>query len=67
MYRRADLVAEDAVDELMLLDPAEPGEALRDDLRAEVVTAAGEILDGHLCTGQRARDSLLELLGRGHA
>ena len=43
--RAAHLVAEDVVDELVLVDPGEPVEAVRDDLGAEVVAAPGQVLD----------------------
>ena len=51
MDRPAYLVAEHAVDELVLLDPAQALELRRDDLRAEVVASAGEVL--HLYVGTR--------------
>ena len=41
----ADLRAEDVVDQLVLLDPGQALEPLRDDLRAEVVAASGEVVD----------------------
>jgi non-ribosomal peptide synthetase component E (peptide arylation enzyme) len=41
--RSAHLFAEHAVDQLVLLDPAQHVEAARDDLRAEVVAPAPEV------------------------
>lgn len=66
MNRSAHLFAEDAVDQLVLLDPAQPVELPRYDLRAEVVTAAGEVLDPHLRPGQGGLDPLLELVCARH-
>ena len=48
MDRAADLVAEDVVDQLVLLDAREPFKALRDHLGSEMVTAAGGVDHGHL-------------------
>ena len=45
MDRAADLIAEDLVDEPVLLDARKAGERRRDDRRAEVVAAAGPVLD----------------------
>jgi hypothetical protein len=53
--RAADLVAEDVVDQLVLLEAREALEALGHDLGAEVVSAAGCVLNGHL----RSRQCLL--------
>jgi len=66
MDRSADLVAEDAIDELVLLDPGEPREAVRDDLRTEVVTTAGEVLNAGAGARQRLLDPPLELVCRRH-
>ena len=66
MDRTADLGAEDGVDELVLLDPREPVEAVGDDLGAEVVAAAGEILHLGAGAGQRLLDPVLELVGTWH-
>ena len=41
----ADLLAEDVVDQLVLLDPGQALEPVRDDFGAEMVAAAGEVLD----------------------
>ena len=49
MNRSAHLCAEHAVDELVLLDAAQAVELARDDLCAEVIASAGEILHPHLC------------------
>src|SRR3712207_517002 len=65
--RSTHLVAEHAVHELVLLDPAEPVEAPRDHLGAEVVASAGQVLDAHLGIRQGLLDPLLELLGARHA
>src|SRR6185437_1009776 len=56
--RTADLGAEDLVDEAVLLDPAAPREGRRGHRRAEVVAAAGVVLD----LGAGARDRRLDAL-----
>ena len=40
MDRTADLCSEDIVDEAVLLDSRQPGEAVRDDLGPKVIAAA---------------------------
>ena len=62
----AHLFAEDAVDQLVLLDAAQPVELPRDDLRAEMVSSAGEVLYPHLGPGQGRLDPLLELVCARH-
>ena len=62
----ADLVAEYAVDELVLLDPGEAVEAFGLDLGPEVVAAAGQVLHGDLCPGQGGLNPLLQLVGAWH-
>jgi hypothetical protein len=47
MDRPADLVAEHAVDKLVLVDTTEAVEAVGYDLGAKVVAAAGEVLNAH--------------------
>ena len=62
----ADFRAEDRVDEAVLLDPAEPVERRRGDRRAEVIAAAGVVLDVGLRAVDRGLDALLYVLGGGH-
>jgi len=64
--RATDLRSEDIVDEAMLLDSGQAREALGDDLGAEVVAAARQVL--HLRAGawQRRLDAVLQLLGGRH-
>jgi iron-sulfur cluster assembly protein len=56
--RSAHLFAEHAVDQLVLLDPAQHVEAARDDLRAEVVAPAREVLHAHPTAPGRAASIL---------
>ena len=60
MDRAAHLVAEDLVDELVLVDPGQAVEALGHDLGAEVVAAAGQVLD--LAVGAREGPSSMRVL-----
>jgi iron-sulfur cluster assembly protein len=62
----ANLAPEYAVDELVLFDEAEPLELLGNHLRAEVISAAGEVLHGGASPRQGLLDALLELVGTGH-
>ena len=55
-----ELGAEDLVDELVLLDPAEAGERGGDDLGAEMLPVAGDV--GDVAEGQSGLDALLDLL-----
>jgi iron-sulfur cluster assembly protein len=64
--RAADLVAEYVVDQLVLLDARETLEAIRDDLCAEVVTAAVQVLDLHICARKGLLDPMLELVRSRH-
>ncbi len=64
--RPADLIAEHAVDELVLLDAAASRKSWGDDGRAEVVAAAGVVLDLGPGSRNRGLDALLDLLGGGH-
>ncbi len=66
MDRTADLIAEHAIDKLVLLDAAAPCKRGRDDCRAEVVAAAGVVLDLGLRPWDGGLDALLDLLGCGH-
>ena len=66
MDRTADLCSEDIVDEAVLLDSGQPGEAVRDDLGPKVVAAAGQVLDLGLGAWKRLLYALLELLGGRH-
>ncbi len=66
MDRPADLLAEDLVDEAVLLDAAAPRERLRGNGRAEVVAAAGVVLDLGAGAWDRGLDALLDLFGGGH-
>ena len=66
MNRTANLVAEHAVHKLVLLDPAEPREAIGNDLRAEVVASARKVVDVYLGAGEGILDALLELRCLGH-
>jgi hypothetical protein len=65
--RTADLGSEDIVDEPVLLDSRQPGEAVGHDLGAEVVAAAGQVLDLGSRAGYGGLDSLLQILRGGHA
>ena len=62
----ADVSAEDVVDELVLVDAGEPFETLRDDLGAEVVAPARQILNEDLGAGNGLFYAGLELFGRRH-
>src|SRR3712207_4651387 len=62
----ADLVAEDVVDQLVLLDTREAREPLRHHLRPEVVAAAGQVLHFHPCPGQSPLDALLQVVRGWH-
>ena len=66
MNRPADLVAEHVVDELVLLDTGQTGEVVRNDLGAEVVAAAVQVLDLNLGAGQGLLDPLLEVIRGRH-
>ena len=66
MDRPAHLCAEHAVDQLMLLDPAEAVKPARDDLGAEVIAPARQILDAHDGARKGGLDSLLELVCAWH-
>lgn len=66
MDRAAHLVPEHAVDELVLVDPAETLEPLGHDLGAEVVSPAGEILDHRRGAWQGGLDAALQLVCAGH-
>ncbi len=66
MNGTAHLFAEDAVDQLVLLDSAEAVELTGHDLRAEVVASAGEVLYPHVGPGQGRLDPLLELVCARH-
>jgi len=63
----ADLVAEDVVDQLVLLDARQALETVRGNLGAEVVAAAGEVLDADLRSRERLRDALLKFCRAGHS
>ena len=62
----ADLVAEDRVDELVLLDPREAIEAVRDDLGPEVIAAAGQVLYRGCRSWKCPLDALSELFCGRH-
>src|SRR5271169_5398801 len=62
----ADLGAEYLIDETVLLDAAAPLEGGRRDRCAEVVAAAGVVLDVGLGSGNGGLDALLYVLGRRH-
>jgi iron-sulfur cluster assembly protein len=66
MDRAADLLAEDAIDESVLLDPGEPGKRGGAHDRPEVVAASGVVLDVHFGAGDGCLDALLDLCGAGH-
>jgi iron-sulfur cluster assembly protein len=65
--RAAHLVAEDVVDEAVLLDAALAGKGGRGHGGVEVVAAAVEVYDLGLRLRYRGLDPLLEILCRGHA
>src|SRR5437868_13545108 len=56
---------ERGIDGLMLLDAAEPGEALADDARGVMVAIPREVADGHVGIRNRRLDQPLDL-GCGH-
>src|SRR3954454_19796583 len=62
----ADLVAEHRVDHPVLLDAALAAERGGYDGGAEVVAAAGPVLDLDAGVGDRGLDALLDVLGVGH-
>jgi iron-sulfur cluster assembly accessory protein len=64
--RAADLVAEDLIDQLVLLDAAEALEAVGHDLGAEVVSASGGVLDGDLRARQGPLDALSQFFCAWH-
>src|SRR6185312_14948162 len=64
--RTADLAGEDVHHELVLLDAAQTRERGRDDGGAEVVAAAGPVLNLGGRIRDRGLDPLLDLVGRGH-
>jgi iron-sulfur cluster assembly accessory protein len=64
--RAAHLVAENAVDQLVLLDPAQAVEPSRDDLGAEVIASAGEILHPHVGVRKSLLDPRLQLVCARH-
>ena len=66
MDRAAHLVAEDAIDEAMLLDTAQPGEGVGHDGGPKMVPAAGEVLDLRSGGGYGGLDPLLELVCARH-
>src|SRR5690606_35752117 len=61
-----DLVAEHGVHHLVLLNARLPLEGGGDHDRAEVVAAAGPVLDLRLGAGDRGLDALLDLVRSGH-
>jgi iron-sulfur cluster assembly protein len=62
----ADLVAEDVVDEPVLIEARETREPVGDDLGAEVVAPAGEVLHGRPGAWKGVLNALSELVGGGH-
>ncbi len=65
MDRTADLLAEDLVDQPVLLDATAPFEGLGGDGRAEVIAAAGVVLDLGVRTRNCGLDALLDVSGVG--
>jgi iron-sulfur cluster assembly protein len=63
----AHLVTEDAVDELVLLDPAEALETIRGHLCPKVVAATRQILHLSGGAGQGGFNALFEIVGGRHA
>ena len=59
--------AEHVVDQLVLLDPRQALEPVRHDLGAEMVAAAGEVVDPDLRARQRRSDALLEFCRCWHS
>ena len=66
MDRAADLVAEDVIDEPVLLEPREAGEGLGDYGGAEVVAAAGEVVDLGPGVGDGGLYASFEVFRGGH-
>ena len=66
MDRATDLLAEDLIDEPVLLDPALSGESRGRDGRPEMIPAAGVVLDLGPGSGDGRFDSSLDFLGAGH-
>ena len=66
MDRAADLVAEDLVDQLVLLDAAEALELVRHDLGAKVVSTPGRVLHAHVCPGQSLFDPVTKFFCAWH-
>ena len=62
MDRPADLLAEDAVDESVLLDPREAGEGAGAHDRPEMVAPAGVVLDIDQSARNGRLDALLDLV-----
>ena len=61
-----DLVAEDVVDELVLLDAGQALEAVRDHLGAEMVAAARRSSTARVGSGQRRSMRCFSSVGGGH-
>ena len=66
MDRAAHVGSEHVVDQLVLLDPGQALEAVRDDLGAEVVAASGEVLDACFRARNRPFDARLQLFRGRH-
>ena len=66
MDRATDLIAEHAIHKLVLLDAATPRKSWGYDGSAEMVAAAGVVLDVGLGLRDGGLDPLLYLLGCGH-
>ena len=66
MDRSTHLVAEHAIDQLMLLDPAQAVEAARHDLRAEMIAPPGESLHPHVGVREGPLDPRLQLVCARH-
>jgi hypothetical protein len=66
MYGAADLVAEQAIEELVLLDPRKPGESFINYLRAKMVSSARKIDDRRSATRQRTLDPLFHFTRGRH-
>ncbi len=62
MNRSADLVAEDGIDEPVLLDAAATGKGVGHHRGAEVVTAAGQVLDVGASAGDPSLDAAGDVL-----
>src|SRR5688500_3459393 len=65
--RSTHLVAEHAIDQLVLLDAAQAVELARHHLGTKVISSAGEILHPHLGARQGVLDPRLELVCARHA